>query len=107
MIDEHRPQYGQQESDVPKSLKFPLIVRFGHADADLPGRAMIIPGIYDVKPREQKSNGHQPHRPATLRNPPERNAFQIAEEQWRISYRRQTSTYVGHDEDKKNNVVRG
>ena len=104
-VQEHRTQDDRQPSDVPQAVEAPLLVGFGRLDPDLAGRAPVIGRVEDVEQRQQEADAHRPHRPAMLGHPPERNAFQVTQEQRRVAHRRQAAAHVGDDEDEEDDMI--
>ena len=104
-IQEHRAQYDRQIRDVPQTVEPPLLGSFRLPGPNFPGRAPVIGRVNDVEQRQQEPHAHRPHRPAMLGHPPERNAFQVTQEQRRVAHGRQAAAHVRDDEDEEDDVI--
>ncbi len=107
LFHKHRQQNHEQQERVGQAVEPPGLVAnvFLAFLAHQRRRPAEINEIHHEKDRQQQAHANQPHRPAVLRHPPERDALQETEKQRRVADGRQAAARVGDDEDEEYDVM--
>src|SRR5262249_30565505 len=103
---ENRDQNQAQKKKIAQTLEPPVIPWLGQLAPHFPRSAQIVPVIHHEKHSEEQGYSGQPHGPAMLCYPPERNPFQIAEKKRGIPDWSQAAAHVRDDENEEDNVMR-